>query len=274
LTELERKLNIEHMLNLSSPTQASAPRITASRATALLALCLLAVQAALRFDTPLARACVGATLIVAFAASRIASAPAQAVTVQVALLAVASSLIPIWQAAMLVAIAACAIAARSFPSIRPSASVTARGAVPALPTVFVGAVTPFALTAWLVLARPDLRDLLAGYVPKLPFAVLVAGGVAFVFVNAALEELTWRGILFDRLEPLFGLRGAIVVQALSFGLMHAHGFPRGPSGVALAAIWALMLGWLRSRSGGLLATFVAHVVADATIAIIVLGYLR
>lgn len=30
-------------------------------------------------------------------------------------------------------------------------------------------------------------------------------------------------------------------EAVSFGLQHAHGFPRGAAGVLLAGTWALML---------------------------------
>ena len=71
----------------------------------------------------------------------------------------------------------------------------------------------------------------------------------------------WRGILQDRLVPLFGLQ-------------HAWGFPRGPVGVVLAGGWAVMLGLLRRHSGGLLSPILAHVVADATIAVLVLGCLR
>jgi uncharacterized protein len=65
-----------------------------------------------------------------------------------------------------------------------------------------------------------------------------------------------------------------VLQAGSFGLQHAHGFPRGVIGVALAGSWAVMLGVLRHRSRGLFAPTLAHVVADATIAVLVLTIVR
>jgi membrane protease YdiL (CAAX protease family) len=100
--------------------------------------------------------------------------------------------------------------------------------------------------------------------------VLIAGGVGFALVNAALEELLWRGVLIDRLEPLFGPSLAIAISAISFGVQHAHGVPRGPIGVLLAGSWAVMLGMLRKHSKGLLAPILSHVVADATIAVIIL----
>jgi hypothetical protein len=52
--------------------------------------------------------------------------------------------------------------------------------------------------------------------------------------------------------------------------MHVHGFPRGVSGVVLAGAWGGMLGKLRQRAGGLLAPVLAHIVADATIASIII----
>ena len=69
------------------------------------------------------------------------------------------------------------------------------------------------------------------------------------------------------LTTLFSARTAVLAQAVSFAVAHAHGFPRGVAGVTLAAIWAVML-------GALLAPTLAHVVADATIAAIVLFWLR
>jgi uncharacterized protein len=107
------------------------------------------------------------------------------------------------------------------------------------------------------------------YVPDMPLAVLVVGGLLFVVANAALEELIYRGVFQDGLERLMGPGAAIAIQAASFGILHAHGVPRGPAGAVLAGVWAVMLGMLRRRAGGLLAPFLAHAVADATIAVII-----
>jgi uncharacterized protein len=120
----------------------------------------------------------------------------------------------------------------------------------------------------------DLHDVLDAYVPDLPLGVLIVGAIAFALVNALLEELIWRGVLQDRLTVLFGAPLAIVLQAISFGLQHAHGFPRGVIGVVLAGSWALMLGVLWHRSRGLLAPTLAHVAADGTIAVLVLTIVR
>ena len=57
-------------------------------------------------------------------------------------------------------------------------------------------------------------------------------------------------------------------------MQHLWGVPRGAVGVLLAGVWAVMLGLLRRRAGGILAPFMAHVVADATIAVIILSSTR
>jgi uncharacterized protein len=81
-------------------------------------------------------------------------------------------------------------------------------------------------------------------------------------------------VIQSRLTALLPERDAIFVQALSFGAQHVHGFPRGAAGVVLASVWAIGLGMLRRRAGGLLAPILAHIVADATIAVIVIFWAR
>ncbi|MCB9676289.1 MAG: CPBP family intramembrane metalloprotease [Alphaproteobacteria bacterium] len=183
----------------------------------------------------------------------------------VACLAVALA-VPVWQLALAVALAVFLVAERGWP---PGWT---RGSVPAAPTAVAAAVTPFALVGWFLAFSPDLSDVLETYVPAVPPAVLVAGAIGFVAVNATLEELVWRGVFQSELEGAVGRAAAVWVQAASFGLAHAQGFPRGVVGVLLAGGWAVLLGWLRQRSGGLLAPVLAHLVADAVIAAIVLTW--
>jgi membrane protease YdiL (CAAX protease family) len=179
-----------------------------------------------------------------------------------------------WQAVMLVALAAFFALGRAFPTLQPSPTWRAKGAAPLGWTALVGGVTPVALFGWVFLFRPDLRDVVQAYIPDLPLPVLVVGAVGFAVINATLEELVWRGVLQDRLEPVFGVAAAVVLQAASFGIQHYKGIPRGAVGVLLAGSWALMLGILRRHTRGMLAPILAHVVADAVIAIIVLTYAR
>lgn len=147
------------------------------------------------------------------------------------------------------------------------------GRVPFWGTLGCAAVTPVALTLWLRLSGSDVSDLVS-LVPNVGLPLLVLGGAAFAVVNAAFEELIWRGIFHDRLTELFGVSPAIAIQAASFGVAHAHGVPRGFAGVALAGIWGGMLGVLRARTRGLLAPVLAHIVADATIAYLIVSLAR
>ncbi len=174
-----------------------------------------------------------------------------------------------------IALAVFLLFARVAPGfLRSSPRWWAPGHVPLRWTALVGGVTPIALVGWVVLFHPNLRDVVGAYVPDLPLPVLIAGAVGFALVNAALEELIWRGVLQDRLDPLFGAAGAIAISSISFGVQHLHGVPRGAIGVLLAGSWAVMLAALRKHARGMLAPFLSHVVADATIAVIILTLAR
>lgn len=260
-------------------TARSAPvaaRPIADVALVLAALVLLALQAALDprayplISIALALAAIGLAL---FAARR---PHASAITTLVAcLLAAEQTLLP-WQVEMAIALAAYAAMTTLVPTLRPPPGWAERGRLPLRWIALVGGVTPGALTAWLLLMKPDLSDLTSSALLQAPRSVLLVGGVVFALLNAALEELIWRGVIQAALvsssPSRAGVQAAILIQAASFGLQHAHGFPRGAVGVTLAASWGVMLGLLRQHSRGLLAPFLAHVVADATIAILVLGY--
>ncbi len=183
-----------------------------------------------------------------------------------------------WPAPLAVASLGLALLARLDPGLRPSwARVLARGPVPLAPTALVAGVTPFALAAWYFGMRPDLGDL-DRMVPDLPVPLLFLGAVLFAVTNATLEELLWRGVLMDALDSVAPRRGralyVVGLSALSMGLMHAWGFPRGPLGVAMVTVWAAMLGWLRLRTRGLAAPIVAHTVADSVIAALLIGAAR
>jgi len=55
------------------------------------------------------------------------------------------------------------------------------------------------------------------------------------------------------------------IQGVLFGVIHAHGFPRGVTGMVMASAYGVALGLLRLRSGGMATSCAAHVCADATI---------
>lgn len=239
----------------------------------LLSLGGLAVQAAL--DPRVHRLWSGATAVYALAVAgltvRLGGAPARAVAVLAACLVASSQTGWLWQAEMGLALAAYALLVRLAPSAGPPPGSLARGLLPGRWIALVGGVTPGALLAWLLLTHPDLSDITSSPLLKMPRAALFFGAAAFAILNATLEEVIWRGLLQHSLTAAWGARAAIVIQGVSFGLQHAHGFPRGVLGVLMAAAWGVMLGVLRRHSQGLAAPILAHVVADATIAAIVLA---
>lgn len=137
-------------------------------------------------------------------------------------------------------------------------------------TAGIGAIAGTALWLWTVFLRPDLGEFRA-MIPSQGALVLAASALGFALVNAAIEEAVWRGAIQHWLTLQFGARAAVVLQAVSFGAIHWAGFPSGWIGIALASIYGLILGALRLSSGGLLAPFAAHVLADLVIFALVLG---
>lgn len=127
-----------------------------------------------------------------------------------------------------------------------------------------------ALVAWAELIQPDLQTFRA-MVPQGNVAVLISAALGFALLNATMEELIWRGGIQSWLAGHTIISLAILLQGISFGALHWAGFPSGWSGVALATIYGVMLGWLRHATGGLAAPIVAHILADLTIFILVLG---
>jgi uncharacterized protein len=138
-----------------------------------------------------------------------------------------------------------------------------RGSVLGL-TAAIALISASALLLYDRIFQPDLGPLPRQLPLWLPVPVAVAGAL-FSVVNALLEEVIFRGILLDALVPQVGATWAVIVQAVAFGVGHAHGYPPGYVGMILAGVYGLMLGALRRSAGGLAAPWAAHVVADATI---------
>jgi membrane protease YdiL (CAAX protease family) len=94
---------------------------------------------------------------------------------------------------------------------------------------------------------------------------VVLAGVCFSLGNAALEEVVFRGVLWDTLAREWNPGVALGVTSALFGLSHWQGYPPGPLGVCLAGLFGLALGGLRWWAGGLGLAVACHACADATI---------
>jgi len=135
-------------------------------------------------------------------------------------------------------------------------------------SVFVSAL---ALLLWFALAKPDYSALVGTLFPRLPLPLLFAGVVGFSLINAAIEELIYRGVLLGALDATLGVGMLpVVLQAGVFGIVHIAGFPRGLAGVGLASIYGLLMGAVRRRARGMLGPWLAHVVTDVVIGSILL----
>jgi len=130
------------------------------------------------------------------------------------------------------------------------------------------------LIVWHHVFKPDLSKFTA-LIPDFPLTVIIPIGVLFYCLNAVAEEIVFRGILFKELSATgMAFSTVIVFQAISFGFLHWQGIPGGVAGIVLTAVYGLVQGWIRWKSGGLLAPWLSHVFADLVIFTFVLHALR
>jgi hypothetical protein len=130
-------------------------------------------------------------------------------------------------------------------------------------------VVIIALTAWALLifniaAQPDIQRYRA-FLPLVALPGTIMAGAGFAIINGTLEELVFRGVLFDAVQSQCGVGVALLGTAALFGLGHLHGYPPGLIGACLASFYGLLMGILRLWTRGLLLPIVAHIGADATI---------
>jgi len=132
-------------------------------------------------------------------------------------------------------------------------------------------VSSVALLIWNFLYRPDLGPSRAN-IPSMPLWLLPLAGLVFAFVNSAVEEAIFRGIFLQALDCAVGAGiVSLLIQAVIFGWLHYSevGFPKGLVGVAMASVYGLLLGYLRYRSRGMLAPWLAHAGTDIAVFTIV-----
>jgi membrane protease YdiL (CAAX protease family) len=142
--------------------------------------------------------------------------------------------------------------------------------------VLITIVVPCAaLAAWVKVFSPDLSRY-SGMVPKFPLWLMILYGVGGSAFNAALEEITWRGVMLEALDSALGPGfWAVIIQSISFSVAHyRNGFPNGIIGCAMVFIFGIMLGIIRRMSRGMLACWLAHTAVDSAIYCMVFCFMR
>jgi len=134
--------------------------------------------------------------------------------------------------------------------------------------IAVVAIGVLGLFLWTLIDDPDPSDYL-GQVRNASPWVALAAIAGFAVVNAAWEELLFRGVLQTELTHTWGVRPALVIESVAFGIAHANGIPSGPLGITMALVWGYLLSMIRLRTGGIGYPILAHVAADATIALLI-----
>ena len=103
---------------------------------------------------------------------------------------------------------------------------------------------------------------------------LLFGGIVplFAVLNAAFEEWLYRGVIFQTLLATYKkVWVALIIQGIWFGAAHfLYGFPNGFVGFTMASFYGIVLGLIAWETKGLLASFLIHVFADITIAVLML----
>ena len=94
---------------------------------------------------------------------------------------------------------------------------------------------------------------------RVPAATL-AGWVPLVTVVAAVEELVFRGVLFDGVRARSNDAVAVALTAVLFAVIHVPLY--GAGALPIDVCVGVFLGCLRVGSGGVTAPLVAHVLAD------------
>jgi membrane protease YdiL (CAAX protease family) len=102
---------------------------------------------------------------------------------------------------------------------------------------------------------------IARIIPWIP-AVLV-----FVFANAAMEEILFRGLFFKKLAPFFGPFASNLIVAIVFTLIHQGAIYTSDEYIFLAVLFplALLWGYFMQKTEGVWASILFHAGMDIPI---------
>ncbi len=121
-----------------------------------------------------------------------------------------------------------------------------------------------ALVAWSELDAPTIYEQ-ATQLLFVPRDFWIPAAIGFAVTNATVEEVLFRGAIWQGLRSQLPLWATIGITSVLFAILHLFGFPSGPIGMMMVFVWGIALGFLRERTRGMLAPIVAHVGADLAI---------
>jgi membrane protease YdiL (CAAX protease family) len=172
-----------------------------------------------------------------------------------------------WPWYLLVPLLGYSAAVWAVPTLRRTAPCLKVGRLTGAPLAYaaiLGLTTSAFLVGFHASFRPEVSEL-ATRLPVAAFGSILLAGTCFSVVNAVLEEVVFRGVLWEALADEWNSSVALAATAAVFGFCHLHGYPPGPLGAVLAGAYGLALGILRWWTGGLALAVGCHVCADATI---------
>jgi hypothetical protein len=118
--------------------------------------------------------------------------------------------------------------------------------------------------------RPDVSGISVS-LPHAVFGNVLIAWLGFSVINATLEEIAFRGVLFGAAAEAWNVTTALIVTSVLFAVGHLGGYPPGVKGVLLAGFYGFALGYLRVWAGGLALPILCHICADATVFAILSG---
>jgi len=128
----------------------------------------------------------------------------------------------------------------------------------------ISVVSSGALILYQVLLAPEL-SYMDRYLPLDLLGPPLGTAVIFSILNPILEEVVFRGILYQAFAAYWPWHVAAAATSVIFGAGHVGGYPPGLLGGILAGLYGYALAVLRRHSNGMLLVILVHAVADATI---------
>ena len=119
--------------------------------------------------------------------------------------------------------------------------------------------SPFVLVG--VTAVLAIPFLFRGWSPGGGIGTAVVFALTSVIVGVR-EELLYRAVLFNLLEPRVGLAPTVILSTVLFVVYHYGALPIAPLVIAEVTIMSLVLGLIYSRSGSLLGVIALHSAYD------------